>query len=108
MSKGNPNGVEASIDRSYDREKSRKDASTTPARWVSQRLSHDILRDLGMSEDAIAQYFCRFRHLVTDMQQPSDTFLPGRYHVGSIVPSRKPPQPRETVSAFAASEAKHR
>jgi hypothetical protein len=88
MSKGNLNSVEARIDRSCGRERSRTDASATSAR-VSQRLSHEILRDLGMSEDAIAQYFCRFRHLVTDMQQPSDTFLPGRYHVGSIVRSRK-------------------
>ena len=89
MSKGNLNSVEASIDRSCGREKSRRDASATSARWVSRRLSHEILRDLDMSEDAIAQYFCRFRHLATDMQQPSDTFLPGRYHVGSIVRSRK-------------------
>src|SRR5262249_24475838 len=107
MSKGNLNDVEVSIDRSCGREKRGRDASTTSARWVSQRLSHEILRDLGMSEDAIAQYFCGFRDLATDMQQPSDTFLPGMYHVGSIVRIRKPPRPREKVSAFAVSKAKH-
>jgi hypothetical protein len=106
MIKGNLNGVEVSIDRSCGREKGRRDASITSARWVPQRLSHEILRDLGMSEDEIAQYFRRFRQLITDTQQPPDTFLPGRYHVGSIVRSRKP-RPREKVSAFAVSEAKH-
>jgi hypothetical protein len=106
MSKGNLNGVEVSIDRSCGREKSRRDASMTSARWVSQRLSHEILRDLGMSEDEIAQYFCRFPQLVTDTQQPSDTFLPGRYHVGAIVRRRKP-RPREKGSAFGVSEVKH-
>jgi hypothetical protein len=80
MSKGNLNDVDVSIDRSCGRERSGRDASPISARWVPQRRSHEILRDLGMSEDAIAQYFCRFRHLVTDMQQPSDTFLPGRFN----------------------------
>ena len=35
--------------------------STSSAPWVPQ-ISHEILQDLGMSDDAIAQYFCRFRH----------------------------------------------
>ena len=61
MSRGNPNGLEVSIERSFGPEKVGKDASTTSAQWVP-RISHEILRDLGMSDDAIAQYFCRFRH----------------------------------------------
>jgi hypothetical protein len=61
MSRGNPSGLEASIERSRGPEKIGEDASTTSAPWVP-RISHEILRDLGMSDDAIAQYFCRFRH----------------------------------------------
>ena len=61
MSRGNLNGFEASIERAFRTEKIGKDASTTSAQWVP-RISHEILRDLGMSDDAIAQYFCRFRH----------------------------------------------
>jgi hypothetical protein len=60
MSRGNSNCLEASIERSRGPEKSGTDASTTSAQWVP-RISHEILRDLGMSDDAIAQYFCRFR-----------------------------------------------
>ncbi len=61
MSRGNPSGHEVTIERSRGPEKIGKDASTTSAPWVP-RISHEILRDLGMSDDAIAQYFCRFRH----------------------------------------------
>jgi hypothetical protein len=61
MSRGNPNCLEASIERSRGPEKSETDAPTTSAPWVPG-ISHEILRDLGMSDDAIAQYFCRFRH----------------------------------------------
>ncbi len=61
MSRGNPRGLEASIERSCGSMKSGKGASTSSAPWIS-RLSHEILRDLGMSDDAIAEYFCRFRH----------------------------------------------
>ena len=61
MSRGSPSGLEASIERPRGPEKIETDASTTSAPWVP-RISHEILRDLGMSDDAIAQYFCRFRH----------------------------------------------
>ncbi len=61
MSRGNLNGCEASIERSCRPEKIGKGVSTTSAPWVP-RISHEILRDLGMSDDAIVQYFCRFRH----------------------------------------------
>jgi hypothetical protein len=61
MSRGNPSGLEAAIERSHGSEESGTDAPTTSASWVP-RKSHDILRDLGMSDDAISQYFCRFRH----------------------------------------------
>ena len=61
MSRGNLNGSAVSVERSFGPEKSGDDASTTSAPWVP-RLSHEILRDLGMSDDAIVQYFCRFRH----------------------------------------------
>src|SRR5215467_15864569 len=60
MSRGNLNGFEVSIERCCGPEKIGKDTSTS-APWVP-RISHEILRDLGMSDDAIAQYFCRFRH----------------------------------------------
>ena len=60
MSRGNPSGLEASIVRSGGPAEIGRDASTS-ASWVP-RMSHEILRDLGMSDDAIAQYFCRFRH----------------------------------------------
>src|SRR5260370_37771066 len=61
MSRGNLNGFAVSIERSFGPEKIVEDASTTSAPWVP-RISHEILRDLGMSDDAIVQYFCRFRH----------------------------------------------
>ena len=61
MSRGNTSGLEANIERSRRPEKIGTDASTTSAPRVP-RISHEILRDLGMSDDAIAQYFCRFRH----------------------------------------------
>ena len=59
MTKGNPSGLAASIERSRVPQEIGTDASTTSA---VPRISHEILRDLGMSDDAIAQYFCRFRH----------------------------------------------
>ena len=61
MSRSYSSGLKASIERSRDPEKIGTDASTTPASWIP-RISHEILQDLGMSDDAIAQYFCRFRH----------------------------------------------
>jgi hypothetical protein len=61
MSRASPSGLEVTIERSRGPQKVGKDASTTSAPWVPQ-ISHEILRDLGMSDDAIAQYFCRFRH----------------------------------------------
>jgi hypothetical protein len=61
MSRGNLNGFAVSIERSFGPEKVGEDASTTSAPWVP-RISHEILRDLGMSDDAIVRYFCRFRH----------------------------------------------
>ena len=59
MSRDNLNGFAVSIERSFAPEKIGEDASTTSAPWVP-RISHEILRDLGMSDDAIVQYFCRF------------------------------------------------
>jgi hypothetical protein len=61
MSRDNLNGFAVSIERSFAPEKIGTDASTTSAPWVP-RISHEILRDLGMSDDAIVQCFCRFRH----------------------------------------------
>ena len=61
MSRGNLNGFAVSIERSFGPEKIREDASTTSTPWIP-RISHEILRDLGMSDDAIVEYFCRFRH----------------------------------------------
>jgi hypothetical protein len=61
MSRGNLNGSAVSSERSFGSEKIGDDASTTSVPWV-RRISHEILRDLGMSDDAIVQYFCRFRH----------------------------------------------
>jgi hypothetical protein len=58
MSRGNLN---VSIEGSFGPDKIGKDASMTSAPWVP-RISREILRDLGMSDDAIVQYFCRFRH----------------------------------------------
>jgi hypothetical protein len=59
MTRGNLNGSAVNVDRSFGPEKS--GYATTVAPWVP-RISHEILRDLGMSDDAIVQYFCRFRH----------------------------------------------
>jgi hypothetical protein len=61
MTRGNLSGSAVSVERPFGPEKSGDDASTTSAPWVP-RMSHEILRDLGMSDDAIVQYFCRFRH----------------------------------------------
>jgi hypothetical protein len=61
MTRANLNSPAVSVDRSFGLEKIGYDASTTFAPWVP-RISHEILRDLGMSDDAIVQYFCRFRH----------------------------------------------
>ncbi len=57
MSRGNLNGFAVS----FGPEKIGEDASMTSAPWIP-RISREILRDLGMSDDAIVQYFCRFRH----------------------------------------------
>jgi hypothetical protein len=61
MTRGNLNGSAVNVERSFGPEKIGYDASTTFAPWVP-RISHEILRDLGMSDDAIVQYFCRFQH----------------------------------------------
>jgi hypothetical protein len=61
MTRGDLNGSAVNVEPSFGPEKIGDDASTTFAPWVSG-LSHEILRDLGMSDDAIVQYFCRFRH----------------------------------------------
>jgi hypothetical protein len=53
MTRGNTNCFEGSIERSHE-------SSTL------QRISHEILRDLGMTDDAITRYFCRFPHGQTD------------------------------------------
>jgi hypothetical protein len=58
MSRGNPSGLEASIKRSRRPERIGRDASAP----LVPRISRGILRNLGMSDDEIAQYFCRFRH----------------------------------------------
>jgi hypothetical protein len=58
-SRGNLNGSAVNVDRSFGPEKI--EYATTVAPWVP-RISHEILRDLGMSDDAIVQYFRRFRH----------------------------------------------
>jgi hypothetical protein len=49
MSNGNTNGFEVAIERSRE-----------PPRFGEMSCEH--LRDLGMCDDAITQYFCRFRH----------------------------------------------
>jgi hypothetical protein len=61
MSRGGLNGFVESIERTFRTGKTGKDASTSSAPWVPQ-ISHEILGDLGMSDEAIARYFCRFRH----------------------------------------------
>jgi hypothetical protein len=61
MTRGKLNGSAVNVERSFGPEKIGDDASTTFSPRVP-RISHEILRDLGMSDDAIVQYFCRFRH----------------------------------------------
>jgi len=61
MTRGNLNGSAVSVDGSFGPETIGDDVSTTSVSWVP-RISREILRDLGMSDDAIVQYFCRFRH----------------------------------------------
>jgi hypothetical protein len=56
MTRANLNGPTVSVDRSFGLEKIGYDGP-----WVPP-ISHEILLDLGMSDDAIVQYFCRFRH----------------------------------------------
>jgi hypothetical protein len=53
MGRGNTDGFQVGIERSRE----------SP---LLRRISHEILRDLGMSDDAIAQYFYRFRHGQTE------------------------------------------
>jgi hypothetical protein len=50
MSRGNLNGFAVSIERSLAPEKIGEDASTTSAPWIP-RISREILRDLGMSDE---------------------------------------------------------
>jgi hypothetical protein len=57
----NSRRLDVSIEGPCRPEKSGLVASTSSAPWIP-RISHEILRDLGMSDDAIARYFCRFRH----------------------------------------------
>jgi hypothetical protein len=59
MRRGNRAGLEVTIERSRGPEKIGNDASALSALWIP-RISHEVLRDLGMSDDAIARYFCRF------------------------------------------------
>jgi hypothetical protein len=54
MTRGNLNGSAVSVERSFGPEMTGDDASATSAPWVP-RISHEILRDLGMSDDAIVQ-----------------------------------------------------
>ena len=61
MTRGNLNGSAVSVEGSFGPETIGDDVSRTSVPWVP-RISHEILRDLGMSDDAIVQYFCRFRH----------------------------------------------
>jgi hypothetical protein len=61
MSRGDPKGLAVNRERSFGLETIGKDALMTSAPWVP-RISREILRDLGMTDDAIVQYFCRFRH----------------------------------------------
>jgi hypothetical protein len=56
MRRGKRAGLEVTMDRSRGPGKIGKDASALSASWVP-RISHEILRDLGMSDDAIARYF---------------------------------------------------
>lgn len=60
MSRHNATHLDVGIEGPRGPVKSGLGASTS-APWVP-RISHEILRDLGMSDDAIARYFCRFRH----------------------------------------------
>jgi hypothetical protein len=62
MTRANLNGPSVSVDRSFGPEKIGDNASRTFTPRVP-RISREILRDLGMSDDAIVQYFCRFRHV---------------------------------------------
>ena len=73
MTGSNLNGSVVNVERSLGPEKIGDDASTTFAPWVSG-LSHEILRDLGMSDDAIVQYFDRFRHGMTQTTNPPTGF----------------------------------
>jgi hypothetical protein len=57
----NARRLDVSMERPCGPEKSGLGGSTSSAPWIP-RISHEILRDLGMSDDAIARYFCRFRH----------------------------------------------
>jgi len=59
MTRGNLNGSAVSVEGSFGPETIGDDVSRTSVPWVP-RISHEILRDLGMSDDAIVQYFCRF------------------------------------------------
>ena len=61
MRRGNRAGLEVTVDRSRSPGQIGKDASALSAPAIP-RISHEIFRDLGMSDDAIAQYFYRFRH----------------------------------------------
>src|SRR5215470_18187788 len=61
MSRGNPNGLDIEYRKTLRPREDWKGRVDDLAPWVPP-MSHEILRDLGMSDDAIAQYFCRFRH----------------------------------------------
>jgi hypothetical protein len=53
--------LDITMERPCGPEKSGLGPPTSSAPWIP-RISREILRDLGMSDDAIARYFCRFRH----------------------------------------------
>ena len=56
ISRGKPSGLQARLENFCSSDNIGKDASTTRV----PRRSHDILRDLGMSDGEITEYFCRF------------------------------------------------
>jgi hypothetical protein len=59
MRREKSNGPEVSLEDFCSSDKVGKDASTSPKPRIPRR-SHEILRDLGMSDGEITQYFCRF------------------------------------------------
>jgi hypothetical protein len=65
MDTGNTNCFEVRMEQSRGTKEHGKDEPTTLSPRL-ERISHEILRDLGMTDDAIAEYFCRFGHGQTE------------------------------------------